>query len=83
MTYIFYENIIITMKISGNIVLDRDNLALIYSGLGNISDKGREQLKNIAQSLIAIQNRPGTPVPDSIGREIMRGSTNTFLKGVK
>jgi len=67
------------MKISGNIVLDRDNLALIYSGLGSISDTGREQLKNIAQSLIAIQNRPGTPVPDSIGREIIRNSRNELV----
>jgi hypothetical protein len=71
------------MKISRNIVLDRDNLAFIYSGLGNISGKGREQLKNIAQSLIAIQSRQGAPVPDSIGREIMRGSTKELLMGVK
>jgi len=52
-------------------IFDSENLSLIYSGLNNISDKGREHLKNIAQSLIAIQNRPGTPVPDSIGREII------------
>jgi hypothetical protein len=54
----------------------RDNLSLIYSGLDSISGKGRKRLKNIAQSLIAIQNRPGTPVPDSICREIVRNSTN-------
>jgi len=52
-------------------IIGRDNLALIYSGLGSISDKGRKHLKNIAQSLITIQNRPGTPVPDSISREII------------
>jgi len=57
-------------------IFDRENLSLVYSGLGSISEKGRKQLKNIAKSLIAIQNRPGTPVPDSIGREIMRNSTN-------
>ncbi|GBU28764.1 hypothetical protein R84B8_02326 [Treponema sp. R8-4-B8] len=83
MTNIFYENIIIPMKISGNIILDGDNLILIYSGLGSISDKGRKHLKNIAQSLIAIQNRPGTPVPDSIGREIMRDSMKDLLMEVK
>ncbi|WP_461253175.1 hypothetical protein [Treponema sp. R8-4-B8] len=71
------------MKISGNIILDGDNLILIYSGLGSISDKGRKHLKNIAQSLIAIQNRPGTPVPDSIGREIMRDSMKDLLMEVK
>jgi hypothetical protein len=83
LTNIFYENIIISMKISGNIVLDRDNLAFLYSGLNSISDKERKHLKNIAQSLIAIQNRPGAPVPDSISREIMRGSTKDLLMGVK
>jgi hypothetical protein len=42
-------------------IIGRDNLAVIYSGLGSISDRGREYLKNIAQSLIALQNRPGSP----------------------
>jgi hypothetical protein len=63
------------MKISENNVWEGDNLSFIYSGLNSISDSGREHLKNIAQSLIAIQSRPGTPVPDSIGLEIMRDST--------
>jgi hypothetical protein len=60
-------------------IIGEDNLALIYSGLGSISDKERKRLKNIAQSLIAIQNRPGTPVPDNICREIMMNSTNDLL----
>jgi hypothetical protein len=64
-------------------ILVGDYSALIYSGLFSISDKGRKRLKNIAQSLIAIQNRPGTPIPDSIYRDIMRDSTNDLLKGVK
>jgi len=76
-------NIILTMYICKNTVYDKENLSLIYSDLNSISEKGREQLKNIAQSLIAIQNRPGTPVPDSICREIMRDSTNELLKGMK
>jgi len=67
------------MQFSKYPIVGRDNLALIYSGLGSISSKGREQLKNVAQSLIAIQNRPGSPVPDSICREIMRDSTNELL----
>jgi hypothetical protein len=75
-------NIILTMYIYKNTVYDRDDLIFIYSGLNSISDKGREQLKNIAQSFIAIQNRPGTPVPDSIGWEIIRDSINELLKGV-
>jgi hypothetical protein len=59
--------------------LDIENLSLIYSGLNSISGKGRKRLKNIAQSLVAIQNRPGTPIPDSICREIMRNSTNELM----
>jgi len=62
------------MQSSKNTIINRDNLSFIYSGLSSISDKGREQLKNIAQSLIALQNRPGSPLPDSICREIMRDS---------
>jgi hypothetical protein len=57
-------------------VADRDNLKLIYSGLGSISSKERKRLKNIAESLVAIQNRPGTPIPDSIYKEIMLNITN-------
>jgi hypothetical protein len=67
------------MKISKNNVWEKDNLFVIYSGLDSISDRGREYLKNIAQSLIVIQNRPGTPIPDSICREIMRNPTNELL----
>ena len=66
-----------------NTVYDRENLALIYSGLNSITAKGRKHLKNIAQSLIAIQNRPGTPIPDSIGQEIFRESINDLSKEVK
>jgi len=56
-----------------------ENLSLIYSGLSSISGKGRDYLKNMAQTLIAIQNRPGTPVPDSISKEIMRDLKNELL----
>jgi hypothetical protein len=64
--------------LSKYLINDREHSAFIYSGLGSISDKGREYLKNIAQSLVALQNRPGTPLPDSICREIMRNSANEF-----
>ena len=67
------------MGMCKNTVNDRENTAFIYSGLGSISDKGREYLKNIAQSLVALQNRPGSPLPDSICREIIRDSTNELL----
>jgi len=71
------------MYICKDTIYDSENLALIYSGLNSISDKGREHLKNVAESLIAIQNRPGTPVPDSICKEIMWDSTNDLLNGKK
>jgi len=61
-------------------VIGGDNLVLIYSGLNSVSVKGRKRLKNIAQSLIALQNRPGTPLPESISREIARDSMNGLLK---
>ena len=61
-------------------VFNNENLALIYSGLGSISSKGREHLKNIAQFLIALQNQSGTPIPNSISGEIVRDSTNDVLK---
>jgi hypothetical protein len=67
------------MIIPENTALERENTAFIYSGLGSISDKGREQLKNIARSLIALQNRPGSPLPDSICREIIKNPTNELL----
>jgi len=79
LTNIHIVNIILTMIKDKDIVFSSENLPLIYSGLQSISSKGRKQLKNIAQSLIAIQNRSGTPVPESIGREIMRDCTNEFL----
>ena len=61
-------------------VTNNENLALIYSGLGSISSKGRKHLKNVAQSLVAIQNHPGTPIPDNICREIILDSMNELLK---
>jgi hypothetical protein len=60
------------MKNMEKMVPDSQNIAFIYSGLGSISDRGRKHLKNIAQSLIAIQNHSGFPVPDNICKEIMR-----------
>jgi len=67
------------MRVINYHIFDEENLSLVYSGLNSISDKGREHLKNIAHSLIAIQNRPGTPVPDSICREIISDSMNDLL----
>jgi hypothetical protein len=60
------------MQYSKFLIFDTENSAFIYSGLRNISEKGRKRMKIIAQSLIALQNRPGTPVPDSICHEIIR-----------
>jgi len=76
----YYDDIISSMQLSKFSIVDRDNLTLIYSGLGNISDKGKKRLKNIAESLIAIQNRPGTPIPNSICKEIMLNLTNDNKK---
>jgi len=67
------------MQSSNYSIISGDNLPLIYSGLHSISDKGRKRLKNIAKSLIEIQNQPGVPLPESIGKEIMRNSTNKLL----
>jgi hypothetical protein len=71
------------MRISKNNVWERENIAVIYSGLNSISAEGREQLKNIAQTLIDLQNRPGTPVPDNVCREIIKIPTSELLKEVK
>ena len=60
------------MQFSEYPAINRENLALIYSGLSSISNKGREHLKNIAQSLIALQERPGSPLPDRMYQEIIR-----------
>jgi len=79
LTLYYNDDNISSMQSSNYSVYSDENLPLIYSGLNSISDKGRKRLKNIAKSLIAIQNRPGTPVPDSIGREIMRDCTNELL----
>ena len=67
------------MIIMNNFITDKENLKFIYSGLGSISKRGREYLKKIAKSLIAIQNRPGTPVPDKIGQEIEENSRKEYL----
>jgi len=79
LTFYTYDVKITSMVLSNYHIFDRENLSLIYSGLNSISDKGRKHLKNIAQSLVEIQNRPGTPVPESIGKEIVRHSTNELL----
>jgi len=59
------------MQFTEYTTMGRDNLSFIYSGLGSISDNGRKRLKNIAQSLIVMQNHPGMPIPDRICREII------------
>ena len=76
MLYIYDDNIS-SMQLSEFSAIDRENTALIYSGLDSLSSKGRKHLKNIAQSLIALQNRPGSPLPDSIWREII-GHKNCY-----
>jgi len=59
-----------------NAVLDIDTQAFLYSGLASISSEGRERLKQIAQSLIAVQESPGSPVPNNVQWEILRESTS-------
>jgi hypothetical protein len=71
--------ILTSMMLSNYYIIDRENLSLIYSGLDSISNKGRERLKKIAESLVVMQNRPGTPIPDSICREIMGSQKNELL----
>jgi len=56
-----------------NAVPAADSLALVHAGLRCVSGKGRERLKNLAIQLIAVQNNPGAPAPDSIRREIAGG----------
>jgi hypothetical protein len=56
------------MRTLGNI--QSNDMALIYAGLGQISGKGRETLKQLAQSLVLAQNNPGYPVPEGIGEQI-------------
>jgi hypothetical protein len=60
-------------------VYNKENLSLIYSSLGAISSEGRKYLKNIVQFLLALQNRHGSPVPDSISQEIIQNSTNEMF----
>jgi hypothetical protein len=70
LTNVFYGDIISSMIIYGNTQgADTD---LIYAGLGQISGRGREILKHIAQSLAWAQNNPGYPLPECIGRQIRR-----------
>jgi hypothetical protein len=59
------------MKTYGN--TQGSDTALIYAGLGQISGRGRETLKQLAQSLVWAQNNPGYPVPEGIGRQVRRG----------
>ena len=72
LTIYFYENNILSMEVLINHASDSENAAFIYSGLGSVSNESREYLKNIAQSLIAIQNNPGSPMPENIGRELIQ-----------
>ena len=70
------------MVIVTNSVQDRESTTFIYSGLGSISGEGRKHLKNIAQSLIALQNSPGTPIPDNICQDIIHNAMNESLQGL-
>jgi len=71
------------MVILEKTVSGKEDLDLIYSGLGSISGKGRKHLKNTAQFLVALQNRPGTPIPDNICMNILQSSTNEPLNSLK
>jgi hypothetical protein len=42
----------------------KENLDFILSGLVQISSKGRKYLKNMAQTLVSLQNPPKYPIPD-------------------
>ena len=64
------------MDLSKN--MDADNLAVI---LGSISAEGRKRLRDVAETLVAAQNRPGFPVPESIRREIL-GDTAGLKRGL-
>ena len=66
-----YDDIIISMRTLSNTVRDSQNVSFIYTGLGSISSKSRTHLKNIAQTLLAIQAHPGYPLPESICLKIM------------
>jgi len=66
------------VELQKNTVLDMDNSAFIRSGLNSISAEGREYLKTVALSLLAIQSHPGTPVPNMICGDIMRKPTEEF-----
>jgi len=79
LTITIYDVIFLSMMFLECSIID-ENLSFIYSGLNSISGKGRERLKNIAQSLIAMQNRLGTPIPDNISHEIMKDSTMEIQK---
>jgi hypothetical protein len=70
LTNVFYDDIVFSMMIFGN-TQDNDT-ALIYAGLGQINGRGRETLKQLAQSLVLAQNNPGYPVPEGIGEQIRR-----------
>jgi len=74
LTDICYDDNIISMRIFGNTVMDGENVHFITAGLSSISGKSLKHLKNIAQALVAIQTRPGYPLPDSICQEIMWNS---------
>jgi len=65
------DDILFSMKNAGKTAQETQNLAFIYTGLGSISGNGREHLKNVAQSLLAMQNHPGFPIPDNICKEII------------
>ena len=81
MTLYAIVDIIYSMSLLGNPAPGMENTAFIYTGLGSISGEGREYLKSIAERLIAIQSRPGAPVPESVCRGIMRETANESLQG--
>jgi len=60
------------METEKNAVLEIDSLDFIYYGLGSMSAEGLKRLKGLALSLLAAQNCPGAPLPDSVRREILR-----------
>jgi hypothetical protein len=67
------------MRTIGN-TLGNDT-AFISAGLGQISGRGRETLKQLAQSLVWAQNNPGYPVPEGISRQIRLGLGTPGARG--
>lgn len=72
LTFHILDDIISPKMERRNSVMEADGTAFVRYAISNISGNGRKRLKSVAESLLAVQNRPGFPVPNSVRREIMR-----------